>query len=388
MADDPTFEYQVSGNLNNGTNTGTFTGNFTSDYTTDLASGSVQVNTPDGNTTFTFTNANISNGAEDPNQFTLNAIGPNGETLGLTYTGQTPTSFDFGNYQATADISAEYSVVAPESIMSTDVTTCYVTGTLIRTARGDIAVEDLAVGDLVVTASGEERPIKWLGHRTLNCTRHPHPDTTYPIRVVAGAFGRGKPYRDLYVSPGHAVCATVLDDVFVHAGSLINGATIERVSVDEVTYWHVELDTHDVLIANGLPAESYMDLANRHFFAENGTVNLHGAPDGVPKTTDDFCLPLIMSGPILAALRERLEARAKAMGYVVPEVDFNEIAYLAVYSDVADAVKNGGFKTGYQHWMEYGKYEGRSPNPPMPRQTQSVEVLDANAGMAPEEKAA
>ena len=120
-------------------------------------------------------------------------------------------------------------------------------GTSIRTAGGDVSVEDLRVGDLAVTASGATRPIVWLGHREVSCANHPDARSIWPVRIAAEAFGRGLPERDLYVSPGHSLCVTVVEPMLIQAADLINGATIQRVPVDTVDYWHVELESHDIL---------------------------------------------------------------------------------------------------------------------------------------------
>ena len=85
----------------------------------------------------------------------------------------------------------------------------------------------------------------------------------YAIR--AGAFGVNAPERDLYLSPGHAVCVDAMGEVFVPVGQLINGDSIAPEEVDDVVYWHVELESHDVLLAEGLACESYMDAGNRAF---------------------------------------------------------------------------------------------------------------------------
>ena len=125
-----------------------------------------------------------------------------------------------------------------------------------------MAVEDLELGDLAVTTSGEARPIVWIGHQKISRP----PPAQWPVKVLAWAFGETLPARDLWLSPGHAVCVSVVDEVFVPVGEFVNGATIAQVEVNEVAYWHVELQSHDLLLAEGLPCESYMDCGNRGFF--------------------------------------------------------------------------------------------------------------------------
>ncbi len=190
---------------------------------------------------------------------------------------------------------------------------CFVEGTRIRMASGaDVAVESLAVGDLVSTASGAHRPIRWLGHRTIDCRRHPTPDVVMPIRVAAHAFGPDLPARDLFLSPGHALAFDVLGEVLIPASSLVDGGAIARRAVAEVTYWHVELDSHDILLAESLPSESYLDHGNRAFFVEGGIISLGAAPDVSTLDRSGFCRPFHETGPIVEAVRRRVERLAEA----------------------------------------------------------------------------
>jgi hypothetical protein len=201
-------------------------------------------------------------------------------------------------------------------------TGCFVSGTLIRTSTGDRTVESLAAGDLVLTAAGEARPIKWLGHRQVDCSRHPRREEALPIRIAAGAFGPNRPDHDLLVSPGHAVCVDVLGDVLIPAGALVNGATVRQEEVDSVTYWHVELDTHDLLIANGLAAESYLEVGNRAFFSEHDTVALDASPDAPVPAGQTSCRPLFLDGePLVDAVRERMCGTARQLGWTTTEPD-------------------------------------------------------------------
>ncbi len=103
--------------------------------------------------------------------------------------------------------------------------------------------------------------------------------------------------------------------MLIPAGLLVNGSTIFQVEVDTVTYWRVELETHDVILAENLPAESYLDMGNRGFFKEADVVDLAAGPDADPaqRTHADFCRPYVDSGPVLDAVRARLEARAAAI---------------------------------------------------------------------------
>ena len=145
---------------------------------------------------------------------------------------------------------------------------CYLRGTRISTPTDGQDIELLAVGDLVLTESGEEQPIVWIGHRHVDCRHHPHPHHVWPVRVWKGAFAASIPHNDLMLSPDHAV---FVDGVLVPIRYLINGRTIVQEQVDEVTSRHVELPYHDVILAERLPCESYLDTGNREAFENVGT---------------------------------------------------------------------------------------------------------------------
>ncbi len=190
---------------------------------------------------------------------------------------------------------------------------CFVTGTGIRVIRdgrtADVAVEDLRVGDRAVTASGAVRPIVWIGHRHLAGQGSTLPHGQQPVRVSAGAFGAGLPARDLTLSPGHPVLVGANEDAqgghLVPIQCLINGTTIVRMPEAAVTYWHVELDAHDILLAEGLAAESYIDGGDRPFFAQASDHALHN-PDFVAPGWSARCRPVAVGGPVVAAERARL----------------------------------------------------------------------------------
>jgi hypothetical protein len=145
--------------------------------------------------------------------------------------------------------------------LTTDVP-CFAAGTRIRTLNGDIAVEDLREGDIVVTRTAGRagaRPIVWIGRTEIDLAET---DSAHPIRIRAGAFGVNLPERDLLVSPEHAIHA---NGVLIPARSLINGATITQdTSKPAITYFHIECAEHEILLAEGLEAESYLDTGNRY----------------------------------------------------------------------------------------------------------------------------
>src|SRR3984957_14165391 len=141
---------------------------------------------------------------------------------------------------------------------------CYCRRTLILTERGEVRVEDLAIGDTVVTISGEAKPIKWIGRRSYAGRFIAGNREVLPIVVRAGALAPETPVRDLWLSPGHAL---LLDGSLVPAEHLVNSLTIVKTgAVDRVDYFHLEFETHEVILAEGAPAESYVECDNRRGF--------------------------------------------------------------------------------------------------------------------------
>lgn len=133
---------------------------------------------------------------------------------------------------------------------------CFVTGTHVLTEQGEKRVEELVIGDRVQTANGESEPIKWIGRQTVKPEDVQNPMRGYPIRIKAGALGNHLPVRDLYVSPDHAV---LVDGLLINAGALVNSVSIIQTEPTDVfTYFHIELEKHALLIAEGTYAESYL----------------------------------------------------------------------------------------------------------------------------------
>lgn len=197
-----------------------------------------------------------------------------------------------------------------------DVVSCFAAGTPIQTTTGEHPVETLAVGMIVPTVFGpptkfgpQPAEIVWIGHRHVDCRRHPRPEAVWPIRIRRGAFGPDRPHRDLLLSPDHAV---LVEDVLIPVRYLVNGASIVQEPMDEITYYHVELDRHDVVLAAGLAAESFLDTGNRVAFA-NGGPAVAAWPDFAPlRWETEACAPLVLTGPILERVRTRLRTQAGA----------------------------------------------------------------------------
>ncbi len=143
---------------------------------------------------------------------------------------------------------------------------CVARGTLITTERGEVAVEDLKIGDLVSTLDGDAQPVRWIGSRRIDRAEMQIDGRLWPVRIRAGALGKGQPRRDLLVSPQHRI---FLEDwraellfgehqVLVPAKSLINDHGIRRDrSVDGIEYFHLLFDEHQIMFTEGAPSESF-----------------------------------------------------------------------------------------------------------------------------------
>jgi hypothetical protein len=185
-------------------------------------------------------------------------------------------------------------------------TLCFCAGTHIATPIGETPVERLIIGDLVLTVDGRALPIRWIGTGEATLTPGERNEWT-PVIVRAGALADGVPRRDLRVTKGHSLC---LDGMLIPAESLINHRTILwDVEASSVTVYHVELETHEVLWAEGAPAESYRDDGNRVYF-----LNANPRWDAQPPL--ELYAPIVFNGPLVEQVWRRLLARA-----ALPAVD-------------------------------------------------------------------
>ncbi len=215
---------------------------------------------------------------------------------------------------------------------------CFAAGTHIRSSAGDQPVETLRPGDLVTVLSADReelQPVEWVGRRRIDLTAHPHPERVAPVRISRGAFAEGVPSRDLLVSPDHAIFA---DGKLICARQLMNGSTIrQETGLTSVEYFHVELAAHGILLAEGLPAESYLDTGNRGFFANTDMPHiLH--PDLTseadhPARETGSCAPFVWQEDDVRPVWEKLAARAAELGQPVPVPETTVDADLAIIAN-------------------------------------------------------
>lgn len=196
-----------------------------------------------------------------------------------------------------------------DGVMTTQVPVnpCFCAGTNILTSHGEIPVEQLQIGDTLITQAGADQKIIWIGRRAIDIANHAKPEIIRPIIIEAGALADGVPSRRLSLSPDHAL---LLDGVLVPVKDLQNWTTI-RPDYDArtVAYYHLELARHDVIFANAAPAESFLDTGHRGIFDNAASpIRVHPAVMQQRRATAS-CAPLCLYGPTLAAIRQRLAAR-------------------------------------------------------------------------------
>jgi hypothetical protein len=135
---------------------------------------------------------------------------------------------------------------------------CFLKGTKISTPSGDRLVQDLQIGDEVQTLAGR-KTIKWIGYNKFTkAESRAWQDGVMPIRVAPFAINEHSPYRDLYLSPEHCV---FFNEALIPVKYLVNETSIAQGTPSEISaleYYHVELDTHEVIYAEGALVESYI----------------------------------------------------------------------------------------------------------------------------------
>ena len=262
---------------------------------------------------------NVANGDEfifDGAHFTGDTVTFSGGTL--TVKSGATTVLTMHNVSLQSGSSATFYALG-----DTIIAVCYARGTMLLTPEGEVPVERMRAGRHIVTlVDGVEtvKAVKWLGHRRIDLRAHPQPETVAPVRIIRGAIADDVPHRDLVVSPDHAI---FIDGKLVCARQLINGTTIrQETGWTAVDYYHVQLEDHAILLAEGLTAESYLETGNIGFFSNSGEPmvlhpNLTDETD-YPTREAGSCAPFVWDEASVRPVWQRLAERAATIGRPVP----------------------------------------------------------------------
>ena len=193
--------------------------------------------------------------------------------------------------------------------------TCLLRGTRVSSLLGDVPVETLKIGDLIQSSvTGEYRAIRWIGRRLLDGSSFDAEQRKVhlPVRIARGAIAQGLPARDLYISPGHAL---LIGEYGVSARLLINGSSIRQVdAMEEIEYFHIELDSHDGMFAEGLPVETYLEADNRQ--AYDNAAEYEALYPGDDPRVQEPCVKIDIPLAALERIRTNVNERAQQLELV------------------------------------------------------------------------
>jgi antigen 43 len=243
-----------------------------------------------------------------------------GEKLSITSGTGVNSYADFANINGSAPTFAALTPISNHYVFEV---LCFLEGTLIETETGERAIETIQPGNTVtVLRNGKAEPeaVKWVGYATIDLANHAQPEMAAPIRVKAGALGENTPKRDLVLSPEHCL---ILDGRCVPVKLLVNGGSIVReFPTAPITYYHIELENHGILLAEGAEAESYLDTGNRSNFDNADVPRLLHPNFEVNYTADrwatDACAPLAQVPDEVAPMWQSLAERSNNMGMTIP----------------------------------------------------------------------
>ena len=207
---------------------------------------------------------------------------------------------------------------------------CFLRGTRIRTSGGERKVEDLAIGNSLPTMFGGLRPVQWIGRYPIKKSDPSKPwvKDALPVRIARSALAPDVPHADLYVTASHCM---LIDGVLVPAEALINGATIARYEAreyDEMEFFHIKFESHDVVYAEGAPAETLLNV-------EESAVNFadYLRQYGRPATDEARCAPHV------DVWGGRIELMSRFRSAVSPWIDLRNQADV-----VRDQLEEGGIR--------------------------------------------
>jgi autotransporter passenger strand-loop-strand repeat protein len=248
----------------------------------------------------------------------LSAIGTGASLTSSTSGDDTVITISGGSGEGTEAESFTFSGTGQDFVLSTDsagtgeelTLLCFLRGTRIMTPTGEVPVEELAIGDLVVTRLNGIQPVKWIGRQSFAGRFVQENRAKIPVCIRAGAISDGVPVRDLFVSPGHSM---LLGDTLVLASALVNGVTVTQDDVpDEINYYHIEFEMHDCVVADGAWSESYTE-TNEHRAQFHNAAEFEALyPDYRAPEKLSLCAPRPERGPDLGTALRPVLARASA----------------------------------------------------------------------------
>lgn len=241
----------------------------------------------------------------------------------MTLTGD---PFDIKNTGTFHLFGSYYSKQFKQDDGKSGIITCFLTGSMIRTTTGEVAVEDVHIGDEVIAFDWRNntdivRPVVWVGKAHVN-VRHGLPDDEagWPVRILKDAIADGVPYKDMLITSEHCL---FFKDRFVPVRMLVNGVSIfYDKSISSYDYYHVETEQHSVITADGMLTESYLDTGNRASFRQEGKIaTLRGA---IKSWEDDAGAPLNVDRsfvePLFRAIEWREDKVSKEQVPAAPEL--------------------------------------------------------------------
>ena len=235
----------------------------------------------------------------------------------------------------------------------------FCSGTRILTTRGRVRVEKLRLSDQVLTLQNGPLPIRWIGQRVYGRHFARLSPNSIPIKIQAHAIEDGMPSRDLFLSPLHNI---YIDGILIPAEALLNGSTITRCEdMDPIAYYNIEMPMHAVVLAEDLPAESYIDRGDRAMFMNATSA---GRAEGPSAQAWEACAPILQSGPLVDRVRARIALRT---GVTQP--------------DIMDRPQ-GGPLMGKVEWVDRALISGWAWLPDHPNVPVVLEVKDGTSVVA------
>ncbi|WP_010516162.1 Hint domain-containing protein [Komagataeibacter oboediens] len=260
---------------------------------------------------------------EIPNATAIASVSQSGDSTDIvTTTGQTiQVQGDFYDYatqhnlfQSTSDGNLYISTTPMNSTGDNGVLVCFLAGSMITTPAGTVAVEEIKENDTVLAlVNGQHVPrtVVWAGKAQATVRAGVADDEAgYPVRIRQNAISDGVPYKDMLITAEHCL---FLNGRFIPARMLVNGRSVlYDHSITSYEYYHIELEEHAIIMADGMLTESYLDTGNRRAFQQTGQVIRIGG-----KTHDwtrDAAAPLGVSRDFVEPVFRQIEARAAAAG--------------------------------------------------------------------------